>query len=120
MGDESVSPGAAAITPQRVVTNALSQADITWQLEGMAGQGMGGVEIMSLWKMYEKGNVEYLTPEFLGLVKHAVAEAKRLGMEVAITFSPGWGFGGAWVPQADQSKVLCLANKVQAVQHMVR
>jgi hypothetical protein len=91
--------------------NALSTADITRQLEGMAGQGMGGVEIMSLWKMYEKGNVEYLTPEFLGLVKHAVAEAKRLDMEVAITFSPGWGFGGAWVPKEDQSKVLCLASK---------
>lgn len=91
--------------------NALSREDITRQLEGMAGQGMGGVEIMSLWKMYEKGSVEYLTPEFLALVKHAVAEAKRLDMEVAITFSPGWGFGGAWVPQADQSKVLCLANK---------
>ena len=91
--------------------NALSPADITRQLEGMAGQGIGGVEIMSLWKMYEKGNAEYLTPEFLALVKHAVAEAKRLDLEVAITFSPGWGFGGAWVPQADQSKVLCLANK---------
>ena len=91
--------------------NALSREDITRQLEGMAGQGIGGVEIMSLWKMYEKGNVEYLTPGFLALVKHAVAEAKRLDMEVAITFSPGWGFGGAWVPQADQSKVLCLANK---------
>ncbi len=91
--------------------NALSKADITRQLEGMAGQGIGGVEIMSLWKMYEKGNVEYLTPEFLGLVKHAVTEAKRLDMEVAITFSPGWGFGGAWVPRQDQSKVLCMASK---------
>ncbi|MEI6606526.1 MAG: glycosyl hydrolase [Verrucomicrobiota bacterium] len=91
--------------------NALSPADITRQLEGMAGQGIGGVEIMSLWKMYEKGNAEYLTPEFLALVKHAVAEAKRLDIEVAITFSPGWGFGGAWVPQADQSKVLCLASR---------
>ena len=91
--------------------NALSREDITRQLEGMAGQGMGGVEIMSLWKMYEKGNVEYLTPEFLALVKHAVAEAKRLDMDVAITFSPGWGFGGAWVPQADQSKVLCMSSK---------
>ena len=91
--------------------NALTQADITWQLEQMAGQGIGGVEIMSMWKVYEKGNVEYLTPEFLDLVKHAVAEAKRLDLEVAITFSPGWGFGGSWVPKVDQSKVLCLANK---------
>ncbi len=59
--------------------NALTKTDITWQLEQMAAQGIGGVEIMSAWKMYERGNVEYLTPEFLALVKHAVAEAKRAG-----------------------------------------
>jgi len=91
--------------------NALTKADITWQLEQMAGQGLGGVEIMNTWKMYEKGNIEYLTPEFMELVKHAVAEAKRLDMEVAITFSPGWGFGGAWVPKEDQSKVLQLDSQ---------
>lgn len=87
--------------------NALTSDDITWQLEQMAAQGLGGVEIMSTWKMYEKGNVEYLSPEFLEQVKHAVAEGKRLDLDVSLTFSPGWGFGGSWVPQEDQSKVLC-------------
>jgi len=87
--------------------NALTKEDITWQLEQMAEQGFGGVEIMSTWRMYEKGNIDYLSPEFLELVKHAVAEAKRLDMEVAITFSPGWSFGGPWVKKEDQSKVLC-------------
>jgi len=91
--------------------NALTKADITWQLEQMAAQGIGGVEIMNTWKIYEKGNIEYLTPEFMELVRHAVAEAKRLDLEVAITFSPGWGFGGSWVPKEDQSKVLCVASK---------
>ena len=72
----------------------------------MASQGMGGVEIMSAWRMYEKGNVDYLSPEFMELVKHAVKEAKRLDLEVAITFSPGWSFGGPWVAREDQSKAL--------------
>ena len=45
--------------------NALTKADITWQLEQMAAQGMGGVEIMSTWKIYDQGNVEYLSPEFI-------------------------------------------------------
>ena len=79
--------------------NALTKADITWQLEQMAAQGMGGVEIMNTWKMYDKGNVEYLTPEFLDLVKHAVSEGKRLNLDVAISFCPGWSFGGGWVPE---------------------
>ena len=91
--------------------NALTKADITWQMEQMAAQGMGGVEIMNTWKMYEKGNVEYLTPEFLELVKHAVAEGKRLDLDVAISFCPGWSFGGSWVAKADQSKALCMGSQ---------
>ena len=71
--------------------NALTKADITWQLGQMAAQGIGGVEIASVWKMYEKGNIENLSPDYLALVKHAVSEAKRLNLEVAISFCPGWG-----------------------------
>jgi hypothetical protein len=90
--------------------NALTKADITFQLEQMAKQGMGGVEIMTAFQMYEKGNVEYLSPEHLEQLKHAVAEAKRLDIEVAITFGPGWSFGGPWVKPEDQSKVLCIGS----------
>jgi len=90
--------------------NALTKADITFQLEQMAKQGMGGVEIMTAFQMYEKGNAEYLSPEHLALMKYAVAEAKRLDIEVAITFGPGWSFGGPWVKPEDQSKVLLMGN----------
>lgn len=91
--------------------NVLNNEDITWQMEQMSAQGLGGVEIMSTWKMYKKDNVEYLTPEYLKLVKHAVKEGKRLGLQVSITFGPGWSFGGSWVEESDQSKVLCMGAK---------
>jgi hypothetical protein len=90
--------------------NALTKEDITFQLEQMAKQGMGGVEIMTAFQMYEKGNAEYLSPQHLELMKFAVAEAKRLDIEVAITFGPGWSFGGPWVKPEEQSKVLCMGN----------
>jgi len=90
--------------------NALTKEDITFQLEQMAKQGMGGVEIMTAFQMYEKGNAEYLSPKHLELMKFAVAEAKRLDIEVAITFGPGWSFGGPWVKPEDQSKVLCMGT----------
>ena len=86
--------------------NVLNMDEITWQLEEMAEQGFGGVEIMSAYRMYEKGNTSYLSPEFLEKIKHAVAEGKRLDMDVSLTFSPGWSFGGPWVKKEDQSKVL--------------
>jgi len=91
--------------------NALTHADITFQLEQMAAQGMGGVEIMSAFTMYEKGNHEFLSPAHLELMKFAVAEAHRLDLEVALTFGPGWSFGGPWVEPEDQSKALCLGSK---------
>jgi hypothetical protein len=69
---------------------------------------MGGVEIMTAFQMYEKGNAEYLSPLHLELMKFAVSEAKRLDIEVAITFGPGWSFGGPWVKPEEQSKVLCM------------
>ena len=90
--------------------NALTKADITFQLEQMAKQGMGGVEIMTAFQMYEKGNAEYLSPKHLELMKFAVAEAKRLDIEVAITFGPGWSFGGPWVNPEEQSKTLCMGS----------
>lgn len=90
--------------------NALTKSDITFQLEQMAKQGIGGVEIMTAFQMYEKGNAEYLSPEHLELMKFAVAEAKRLDIEVSITFGPGWSFGGPWVKPEEQSKVLCMGN----------
>lgn len=90
--------------------NALTKADITFQLEQMAKQGMGGVEIMTAFQMYEKGNAEYLSPKHLELMKFSVAEAKRLDIEVAITFGPGWSFGGPWVSPEEQSKTLCMGS----------
>jgi len=91
--------------------NVLTKADITWQLEQMKGQGIGGVEISNPWRMYEKGDVDYLSPHFFELLRFTVGEAKRLDMDVAITMGAGWVFGGSWVPLEDQSKVLGMASR---------
>ena len=89
--------------------NAVTAEGITWQLEQMYRQGMGGVEIMSCWRWYEKGLIPYLSREWKQMVRHAIREAARRDMEVALTFGPGWSFGGFWVPPEDRSKVLACA-----------
>ena len=88
---------------------AVTADGITWQLEQMSAQGMGGVEIMIPWVMYAQGNIEFLSDDWLKMVKHAIREAGRLDMETSITFSPGWCFGGFWVPPAERSKMLTRA-----------
>jgi hypothetical protein len=89
--------------------SAVTREGLTWQLERMRGQGMGGVELMWCWKMYAKGDIPFLSRQWLGMVRHAIAEARRLDMEVALTMGAGWSFGGSWVPLTDRSKVLAPA-----------
>jgi len=93
--------------------NAMSKEDITWQLEQMHSHGIGGVEQITMQAVYEKGNHPYLSPEFLELLRHAVDEAERLGMEFSLNFGgPGWIFGGDFVPQEERNQNLLASSFV--------
>ena len=71
----------------------------------MRSHGIRGVEQITMNPVYEKGNIPYLSDEYLRMAKHTVAEAKRLGMEVSFNFGgPGWIIGGDWVPDDEKSK----------------
>ena len=87
--------------------NAVTKEEITWELEQMHEKGMGGVIITSAApQVYEKGNIDYLSDEYLEMVRHAILTAKRLGMKVVLNFSAGWAFGGDWIPEEDRSQSL--------------
>ena len=87
--------------------NAVTKDEITWELEEMFDKGMGGVEQITMQPVYEKGNIPYLSDEFLEMLQHTVQTAKRLGMNVSLNFGgPGWVLGGDWVPPEDRSKAL--------------
>jgi hypothetical protein len=80
---------------------------ITAQLEQMRANGIGGAEIVHVWRFYKSGNLDFLSPAWLEMIRHAISEATRLDMKIALTPSPGWDFGGPWVPPEECSK--CLA-----------
>lgn len=80
---------------------------ITRQLEQMRAGGIGGAEIVHTFRLYRHGNHAFLSPERIELLRHAISEAARLDMKIALTASPGWDFGGPWVPPENRSK--CLA-----------
>jgi len=85
--------------------NPLSKAEITRELEEMRSHGIRGVEQITMGEVYEKGNISYLSDAFIDMLKHTVAEAKRLDMEVSFNFGgPGWIIGGGWVPEDEKSK----------------
>jgi len=85
--------------------NALRNQDIDFQLSQMQAAGIGGVEQISMQEVYQRGNVAFLSDEYFARLKHAIAEAKRRGMEFSLNFGgPGWIWGGDWVPKADRNK----------------
>lgn len=85
--------------------NATSKENITYELEQMRSHGIRGVEQITMGNYYQKGDVEYLSDEYMELVKHTVKEAGRLQMEVSFNFGgPSWIIGGKWVEDKDKSR----------------
>lgn len=90
--------------PGSAVTHPL----LTRDLEEMKRAGLGGLEVTVVWRFFEKGNIDYLSPAWFDAVRHVLRECERLDLAVALTFAPGWDFGGPWVAPRDRSKVLAV------------
>jgi hypothetical protein len=86
--------------------SAVTPALLTRDLEAMKAGGLGGAEITVVWRFYEKGNIDYLSPAWFEAVRHVLRECQRLDLAAALTFAPGWDFGGPWVAPEDRSKAL--------------
>ncbi len=84
-------------------TNAnQTKEGITSNLEGMAKVGVAGATLFSFppsGSTVVENPAAPLTPEWFDLVNHAVTEAGRLGITLAIQISAGWATaGGSWIP----------------------
>jgi hypothetical protein len=76
--------------------SAVSETDLTVHLEAFAHGGLGGVEITPIYgaKGYESRYVPFLSARWLELLRHTLAEARRLGLGVDLAMGTGWPFGG--------------------------
>lgn len=88
----------------------VSREGITSDLEGLKKIGIGGVVIMNLGLPPNEeilpGPVRFMTPQWRGLIKHAIAEANRLGLEVDMNNDDGWNSGGPWItPELGMQKL---------------
>lgn len=76
----------------------ITKEGITADLEAMAAIGLRGAHIFNTSCGIPEGPVKYLSPEWLGLLKHAASEAKRLQLELGLQNCAGWATtGGPWV-----------------------
>lgn len=76
----------------------VSKAGITADLEAMKAVGIQEAQIFNVGQGYPEGPATFMSPMWLDMVHFAAAEAKRLGLEMAIHNGPGWSSsGGPWV-----------------------
>src|SRR5215218_2762155 len=83
---------------------------ITKDLEWMKRVGIGGFQLADVnaggGQVVEK-KIVFGTPEWLAAVRHAAAEADRLGLEMTVFSSAGWSeTGGPWVKPGQAMKKL--------------
>ncbi|MGC4072219.1 MAG: glycosyl hydrolase [Nibricoccus sp.] len=93
------------------------KAGITKDLEWMQRSGLGGFMLADV--NYGRGQVvdpktPFGTAEWFAAVRHAAAEADRLGLEMSIFSSPGWSeTGGPWVkPEQAMKKLVWSETRV--------
>jgi hypothetical protein len=92
------------------VAGNASKEGITADLEAMKRIGVGGAQMFTVDQAPKEldGPILYMSPEWRELVKHAVAEAHRLGLELTIHDCEGWSeSGGPWItPELSMQKVV--------------
>jgi hypothetical protein len=79
--------------------SAVSEPEITRQLEQMAQAGLGGVHVIPIYgaKGHEQQFIPFLSIRWLEVFAHTLREAKRLNMGVDLTLGTGWPYGGPQV-----------------------
>ena len=83
---------------------AVTKPELQRELEQMKAEGIGGVEIATLYPlalddpMTGFHNQSFLSDQHLDALRFAATTARRLGLRVDITLGSGWPFGGPHIP----------------------
>ncbi len=91
---------------------AVTKDAITSDLEAMAEAGLGGAYIFAIREVPDppifEPSVRTMTPEWWGMVKHAMREADRLGLKLGMNSCDGFTTaGGPWItPEMSMQKVV--------------
>jgi len=102
-----------------VMDGNFSREGITADFEALKKAGIGGVAMLEVDVGVPRGPVKFMSPEWRALFKHAVKEAKRLGLQITLNAGPGWtGSGGPWVkPEQSMQHLVGRAVEVSGPKH---
>src|SRR5687768_4166970 len=83
--------------------NAVDKENLTRQLEQIAAAGFGGVEVTPIYGIQgaDDREIGFLSPQYMEMLAHAAAEARRLGLGLDMATGTGWPFGGPTIQPED-------------------
>jgi hypothetical protein len=96
----------------------VTREGITRDLEWMKRAGIAGFQLADVSAgggQTVDSTIDFGTPEWYDAVRHAAAEADRLGLEMALFSSPGWSeTGGPWVtPEQGMKRLVWTETRVE-------
>ncbi|NQT41559.1 MAG: glycoside hydrolase family 2, partial [Planctomycetes bacterium] len=91
---------------------AVTKEDLTWNLETYRKAGWGNMGVVGIYGVRgeEDRFIDIFSPAWFEMFNHAVAEAKRLGMNVDLTPSSGWRMGGPHVTAEHGEQTFAVEN----------
>lgn len=103
---QAYSPNTKPYTRWWWFANEIKETDIRDQLDWLAENGFGGVEIAWVYPLPDqKPATPWLSEEWSSLVAVAKEHATRLGLGCDFTFGTLWPFGGSMVKEGDATQV---------------
>jgi (4-O-methyl)-D-glucuronate---lignin esterase len=92
----------------------LTREGMTADLKAMKKADIGGAIFLEVNIGIPRGPVDFMSPHWEDLVAHAVHEADRLGIQIALATGPGWcGTGGPWItPELAMQDLVASATNV--------
>ena len=102
----------------------VTKEGITADIEAMAEVGVGGAQIFNVADMdscrIPEGPCDYMSDEWLEMVRHAVAEADRAGIEICMHNCAGWSSsGGPWITPEFAMKKVAFSEQTVTGGHLV-
>ncbi|MFB2117747.1 glycosyl hydrolase [Parapedobacter sp. 2B3] len=79
--------------------SAVDEHNVSQLMQIYADAGFGGLEIAPIYGAmdYENSYIPFLSPRWVDMLRHTVAEGDRMDMGVDLTTGTGWPFGGPQV-----------------------
>lgn len=81
--------------------SAVDKVNLTYNLESLAEVGIGNVHVIPIYGVEgeEERYIDFLSPKWMDMLAYTVDEANRLNMNVDMSTTTGWPFGGSHVTE---------------------